>query len=124
MEIQKDIFDALDRFELDDLAYLNEADRHYEQSVLSESSLNMRAVNPQESVEEIVFRDLKNQMLHKTISKLSEKQRKRLVLYYFCDMTYKQIADSEGCKYQTVQKSIEKAKNKIKKFLTYNGKSK
>lgn len=117
IEIQKELFDVLNQFELDDLTYLNEMDRHYEKFELSESSLNKRAVISQESVEEIVSRELDNEALYKAIFMLSEMQRKRLILYYFCDMTYQQIADLEGCTYQTIQKSMEKSKNKIKKFL-------
>jgi len=40
-----------------------------------------------------------------------------VVLYYFENYTYKQIADLEGCKIQTVFDSIQVAKKFLKKFL-------
>ena len=43
-EISAAVFELLDSFELDDLSYLNEVDRHYEQSELTEASLYDRAV--------------------------------------------------------------------------------
>ena len=43
LEIEKDLFDLLDRFELDDLRHLNEVDKHYEHSELTEATLNERA---------------------------------------------------------------------------------
>ena len=42
-EISAAVFELLDSFELDDLSYLNEVDRHYEQSELTEASLYDRA---------------------------------------------------------------------------------
>lgn len=38
-EISAAVFALFDSFELDDLSYLNEVDRHYEQSELTEASL-------------------------------------------------------------------------------------
>ena len=50
MEIDKALFDVFDRFELDDISFMNEVDRHYEQSEQTEQSLNRRAAQPQKSV--------------------------------------------------------------------------
>ncbi len=46
MEIDKALFDAFDRFELDDLSFMNEVDNHYEHAEQTEASLNRRAVMP------------------------------------------------------------------------------
>ena len=46
MEIDKTLFDVFDRFELDDISFMNEVDRHYEQSEQTEQSLNRRAAQP------------------------------------------------------------------------------
>ena len=51
MEIDKAVFDLLDRFELDDLSFLNEWDRHIEHSELTETALHARAFADIESVE-------------------------------------------------------------------------
>lgn len=107
----------MNRFELDDLSILNEWDRHYEHSELTEISLYNRAATLPESVEEVVFRNLQYETLHKAIKQLPEVQRRRLMLYYFAGLTYAQIAEKEGCKYQTVQDSIYAALKTLKKFL-------
>ena len=117
MEIDKALFDVFDRFELDDISFMNEVDRHYEQSEQTEQSLNRRAAQPQKSVEEAVFQRAEVETLRQAIAKLPEKQRRRLVLYYFGDFTYEQIAEMEGCKYQTVQDTIYAALKNLKKFL-------
>ena len=60
----------------------------------------------------------RNEQLHRAIAQLPEKQRTRLILYYFGELTYEQIAEMEGCKYQTVQESIYAALKKLKKILS------
>lgn len=117
MEIDKALFDAFDEFELDDLSFMNEVDRHYEQSEQTEASLNRRAAQPQEPVEETVFQRVEVDKLHRAITKLPEKQRRRLVLYYFGEFTYEQIAEMEGCTISPVKRSIEKAIENLKNFL-------
>lgn len=116
-QITRELFEAMNRFELDDLSILNEWDRHYEHSELTEGSLYDRVTMLPESVEETVFRNLRYEALHKAMEQLPETQRRRLVLYYFAGLTYAQIADKEGCKYQTVQESIYAALKKLKKLL-------
>lgn len=117
IEVSKALFDAFDRFELDDLSFLNEVDKHYEHSELTETSLNARAAAEPTSVEETVMQHIQNEKLHKAIAALPEKQRHRLILYYFGELTYEQIAELEGCKYQAVQDSIRTALKKLKNFL-------
>lgn len=68
MEITQELFALFDRFELDDLSFLNEVDNHYEHSELTEASLNQRANHPQQSVEEMVLRNLQNEMLHTEVT--------------------------------------------------------
>lgn len=96
---------------------MNEVDRHYEHSELTDSSLFERAAVPAESVEETVLRKMQYESLYRAIRDLPEVQRRRLSLYYFRGLTYAQIAELEGCKYQTVQESIYAALKNLKKFL-------
>ena len=118
MEIDKTLFDAFDEFELDDLSFFNEVDRHYEKSEVTEATLNRRAAKPQESVEETISQRIEVDKLHQAIAQLPEKQRRRLVLYYFGEFTYEQIADMEGCSHPAVIKSISSALKKLKNFLS------
>lgn len=114
LEISEELYHQFDQFELDDLSHLNVVDRHYEQSEQTEESVNERAFGKRESLEDEVLRRLENEALHKAISELPEKQRRRLALYYFEGMTYEQIAALEGCRYQTVQESIYGALKKLR----------
>jgi len=117
VEINKALFNAFDSFELDDLSVLNEVDRHYEQSEQTEASLNRRAMQPQPSVEETVAQRMVLEELYRAIAQLPEKQRNRLVLYYFGEFTYQQIAEMEGCTKRAVKFSVDCALDKLKKIL-------
>lgn len=117
LEVEKELYDAFNDFELEDLSYLNVWDRHLEQSEVWEATLNERAVEIPESVEEIVFHNIQNEKVHRAISKLPCVQQRRIKLYFFEGLTYKQIADLEQCKYQAIEKSVKSALKNIKKFL-------
>lgn len=116
-QIDPTLFSMFDQFELEDLSYLNVVDRHMEQSEQSDASINERAVWKPETVEETVIRKLRNEKLHNVISKLPETQRRRLVLYYFFDLTYEQIAELEGCTHPAVMKSVKAAIRALKNFF-------
>ena len=116
-EISKEIFDELDRFELEDLSRMNESDNHYERSDLSERSLNQRAVIVSESLETLIGRKLEDQRLHKAIIGLPPKQRRRLILYFFESYTQQQVAEMEGCSQAAVAASIAAALKNLKRIL-------
>lgn len=117
IEIDKVLYELFSRFELEDISYLNRVSRHIEHSELTEASLNDRAFYKAESLEESVSRSIEYELLHKAISKLPETQRRRLLLHFFGEMTYEQIAKLEGCKYQAIQSSIYAAIKTLKKYL-------
>ena len=117
MEIEKPLFDLFDQFELDDLSYMNEVDRHHETSEQTEASINRRILTPQEAPDEIVMRQLESDELHKAILKLPEIQRRRLILYYYGGLTHEQIAKIEGCARAVITKSIAKAIHNLKNFF-------
>lgn len=118
MEVEKELFDVLNRFELDDLSILNEWDRHIEHFEQTEQSLNRRTSYKAESVEEVVLRNIEYEQLHQAIATLTETQQRRLTLYYFRGLTYKRIAEMEGCSVSAVGGSISAAMENIKKILS------
>ncbi len=113
MEINKSLFELFDRFELEDLSYLNELDRHYVELELTESEVACQNIIPDKFTGNIVQFD----NLHIAIRKLPYVQRKRLMLYYFNDYTMEEISKIERCSVQAVSKSITSAKNKLIKLL-------
>ncbi len=118
LEVDKELYVAFNEFELEDLSYLNVWDRHIEQSEVWEPALNERAVEVPESVEEIVFRNIQNEKVHKAIEQLPEVQKCRIKMYFFEGMTYEEIAAKENCKHPAVIKSVKTALEKLKIILS------
>ena len=112
-EISREIFELLNQFELEDLSYLNEIDRHYAYSDQTELELQTNSLNLPSLPEDMFEYD----DLYAAIKKLPEKQRKRLVLYYFHNLTLEEIARLEGVSFQTISKSIELTVKKLSHIL-------
>jgi len=55
--------------------------------------------------------------LHKAIEQLPDTQKRRLKLSYFGGYTEKEISEIENCSSVAVHKSIDAARNNLKKFL-------
>lgn len=79
--------------------------------------MHERTVEVQESVEEIVLRNLQNEKVHRAIGMLPEVQRRRIKLYFFDRLTYEEIASKENCKHPAVVKSVKAALEKLKNIL-------
>lgn len=117
VEVTKEVFDCFDDFELQDVSAMNEYDRHTEHSELSDSAKEKRSVKKEESFDTCIDRLLYSELLHKAIETLSEIQKRRLKKYYFEFKTFKEIGDEEGCEYQCVQRSVYRAREKLKRKL-------
>ena len=111
------MYELFNRFELEDISYLNRVSRHIEHSELSEASLNDRAFYKAEQLEDVVARNMEYERLHRAIAKLPEVQRRRLTLYFFGELSYEQIAKLEGCTKMAVKGSVDIAIRKLKKIF-------
>lgn len=117
-EIDEELYQLFDKFELEDISHLHKVRKYAEHVELSDSEINQRAFYKPTSLVDEVIKALEYDELHKVISELPDVQRRRLVLYYFADMNYRQIAEMEGCTIMPVKRSIDQAIKKIrKKFL-------
>lgn len=76
---------------------------------------------PLNPVQDEVEKRLDYEELHKAIKLLNEVQRKRVMMYFFEGKSQQEIADIQGVRLYTVQKSIEAAKNFLKNFLKQGG---
>ena len=110
MELSYAEYETFNRFELDDLSYLNELDRHYgDKSDIDDITPDITS--------QTAISHLENERLHAALQILTETQRRRVVLYYYYGYTYKQIAELEECTKMPIKRSIEDALRKLKEFL-------
>ena len=101
-------------FELADFSYLNVWDRHIEHSEIWEDNLHKSSFVELKLVDEVVIENLQNEKLYRAICNLSDIQRRRVILHFFEDMTYAQIAVREKCSKAAVKYTIDKALQQLK----------
>lgn len=118
IEINKAIFDELNKFELKDVSQMNEYDNHIEHLELSDEELYRRKkINTNDYYNENILNKILIKDLLSEIRKLPILQKNRLIKYYFYSMSYEQIAKEEGISKIAVKYSIDIAIEKIlKKF--------
>lgn len=117
IEIPKKIFEQLDEFEKEDARQIQERKRHYEQNTVTEITLNKRAFDRPEDIDEIVIKNIYSKKLEQALKTLTKEQRRRILLYYDYQLTMEEIAKVESCSKQSVQESIEWGIKKLKKFF-------
>jgi len=72
----------------------------------------------QEDVADLVCRMDSYERLYAAIEKLSDIQRRRVILYYFNGFTYRRIAEHEGIGHTKVARSVERALAKLRRILS------
>jgi len=71
-----------------------------------------------EQIEQAVKQKRRRELAHQALCTLTDVQRRRYLLYHVNGLTMREIADIEGVVHSKIQKSLEAAEKKIKKFLS------
>ena len=117
VEINKEIYEAFDKFELEDISQIHKYRKHIEHSEVYDYTLYKRAVNTPKSVDNIVEDKILIENLKDALDELSEVQKRRLVKYFFENKNEYQIAREESTTQQAIHKSINLAIIKLKQIL-------
>lgn len=80
-----------------------------------------RQITVQNSAEAQVLLFEEDRELHTAIIQLDEKYRLPLILYYFQDLSYQQIADVLNITLSAVKTRLHRAKDSLKKSMDNNG---
>lgn len=117
ISITKEVYDAFDKFELEDISQIHKIRKHIEHNEVYEETLYQRSAIESISVEDEVSTKIINEELRSAINELNEIQKRRIIKYYFYDKTYEEIAKEENCSKVAVKYSIDTAiENISKKF--------
>lgn len=117
MIISKEVYDAFDSFELEDISQIHKIRKHIEFNEVYEETLYHRSITETISVEEEVSNKIISEEIKSAINELNDIQKRRIIKYYFYDKTYEEIANEEKCSKVAVKYSIDTAiKNISKKF--------
>ncbi len=118
VEVSEEVFNQMDKFELEDISQMHKIDKHIERFNLSEESINNRAINDNNyTTFDIVESKIMKEKLKNVISSLPNIQKRRIIKYYFYNMTLEEIAKEEQCSKVAIKYSIDSAINKISKKL-------
>ena len=115
--ITKEQYELFNKFELEDLSYLNKVDRHIDIREINDYIIYNLLSSENKSLEEIVEEKVLNNELYRLIEKLSDKQKKRLKMYYFENMKLKDIADAEKTSIRAIQYSLDLAMEKLREIM-------
>lgn len=115
--VTKEVYDAFDKFELEDISQIHKYRSHIEHSEIFEETLYHRTLNVPISVVDEVENKILQEELRIAINELSDVQKRRLKKYYFDELTLEKIATLENTSHQAISKSILKAIEEIRKKL-------
>lgn len=118
VNVDFEIFKALNQFELDDLKELNEFDRHIEHLEQTDELLYKKALLRTENIEDYIIKQSTYEDLINAINKLSDIQKRRIKMYFFENMTLQQIAAKDGCSIMSVKESIDAGIKNLKNLIT------
>lgn len=76
LELDVKLYAVFDRFELDDLSFLNEQERHLDWTELNEELLSRRSAQEPAPVEDAVYESMQTQALREGVNQLPEVQKK------------------------------------------------
>ena len=90
--------------------------RHLDFAVHTDGDLVSSLLPAYEDTADLLERMERDARLYEAIDKLTEVQQRRLRLYYFNGLTYRQIAKREGVNHRTVMATIEQALKRLRKL--------
>lgn len=117
--INKEVYDAFDKFELEDISQIHKIRKHIEHNEVYEETLFHRSIMSPISVEEEVEQNVLYEELKEAINELPDIQRNRLKKYYFENKTLEEIAREENCSKVAIKYSLDSAIKNISKKITF-----
>ena len=115
--VNKDVFDVFDEYERYDNAKLKEYSIHLEHSKQTDISIYKRSNTKPYDIEEHIMKTNLLNNLKNAIDTLPEIQKRRLIKYYFYNMTFDEIAKEEKCTKRAVKFSVDIAVKKLYEYL-------
>ena len=119
-EVSKIVYNEVLRFIKKERNLRRWDERHLEYLELTDEEIYNRAFNPPKCLEDVFIDGIANASLHRAIRHLPKKQHRRFILYYEYGLTYKQIAEMEGCHFTSIEESIKCAIKNILKIIKNN----
>ena len=120
VEVSEKIFYTFDKFELEDKKELNEYDRHIEHSEIYDETLLKRTSLLDSSIEDKIVEKYTYNGLINAINSLPTAIKRRMILFYFDELSTSEIAIIDNCSDRMVRKSLERGRELIKDYFEKN----
>ena len=104
-------------FVIDSLRCEEESQLRQNRRYLDFYSCDITLCSSSSNIEDKVMEHETMKAIFSALDKLTEKERKRIISYYFKNLTYEQVAKIENTSTTAIFKSVVKALEKLKKFL-------
>ena len=117
VEVSEKVYEAFDKFELEDISQIHKIRRHIERNEVYEETLFHKSIKVPISVEEQVEKKILHEELRDAINELNDVQKRRIWKYFFESKTYEDIANEEKCSKVAVKYSIDIAIKNISKKM-------
>lgn len=117
VEVSEKVYEAFDKFELEDISQIHKIRRHIERNEVYEETLFHNSIKVPISVEEQVEKKILHEELRDAINELNDVQKRRIRKYFFENKTYEDIANEEKCSKVAVKYSIDIAIKNISKKM-------
>lgn len=117
IEVSEKVYQAFDKFELEDISQIHKIRKHIEHNEVYETTLFHKSINQEISIEELVEQKILYEEVKKSLNTLTETQKRRILLHFFEDKTFTEIALLENCDESSVRESIYAGIKKIKKSI-------
>ena len=118
MEVSEEVAEMFKEFDRKEAAYRLRTYRHKAYYSLDrDDGLEHEAVFVSLSPHELYERKISMQELHAAISRLPDKQAKRIYAHFIIGMTKKDIAQAEGVDEKVVRVAIERGLKNLEKYL-------
>jgi len=118
VEVTSKVFWTFDKYELADVSYKNECNRHLVKTNLTDAEIHQRSAESTDPLQEIIEAAEDVQKLHKAISMLPPIPQRRILMRYFDNMTLTEIAETERCTAPSIRESLERAAEKLVNILS------
>ena len=120
VEVSEQVFYTFDKFELEDKKELNEYDRHIEHSEIYDETLLKRTSLLDSSIEDKIVEKYTYNGLINAINSLPTAIKRRMILFYFDELSTSEIAIIDNCSDRMVRKSLERGRELIKDYFEKN----
>lgn len=117
IEISQKVFNEYIESKRSYIKIKNETTRYLEHSELTEITLFNRSFNKMKFVDELIIEKITYSALHKAVREIKPPHNRRVEMYFFDEMTVKEIAQKEDKTERAIRYSIEQGIKEIQKNL-------